>query len=249
MQYQIIGSDLQGLIASLAPGEEMRSDAGNMFFMSGGIKMETKATGGVLKGFKRALAGSSFFLSHFTNTSQGTENVGFASNVPGKIISIDMAKNPNGFICQRSAFLCSQSTVDIELKLEKRLGSGIFGGEGFFLQQLTGSGQAFLEAGGTNLEIQLQPGQELQVDTGSVVGFDPTVEYEIRFVKGAASLLFGGEGLFLMHMKGPGKVILQTLPFNKLAAGINAKSGRSESSKQVSTGATIATTAFNLLRK
>lgn len=166
--------------------------------------------------------GESFFITSFTNEGTQREKVGFASPYPGKIVPIDLALSPDGFICQKDAFLCATYGVEIEVAFSKKIGAGIFGGEGFILQYLKGDGLAFVHAGGTIIERELVPGEVLRVDTGCVVGFEPTVNYDVKFIGGFKNALFGGEGLFLVNLTGPGKVYLQSLPFSKLVDRVHA---------------------------
>ena len=216
IDYVIIGDDMQAVIITLDPGEGIRSEAGSMLYMEDGIKMETGATGGIWKGIKRMFTGESFFQTTFTNAGTGRADVSFAAPYPGRIIPIDLASYQE-FIVQKEAFLCAANGVDLDIAFTKKLGAGFFGGEGFILQRLKGDGFAFIHAGGTIFEKDLAPGQNLRVDTGCIVGFQPSVKYDIQFIGGFKNTLFGGEGLFLATLTGPGKVFLQTLPFNKLA--------------------------------
>ena len=166
----------------------------------------------------------SFFITSFLNNGGGKSRVAFAAPYPGKIIPLDLAAVGGKYICQKDAFLCAAQGVEIEVAFTKKLGAGIFGGEGFILQRLEGDGMAFLHAGGTVIEKELAAGETLRVDTGCLVAFAPTVEYDIKFVGGFTNALFGGEGLFLATLKGPGKVFLQSLPFSRLADRIVAAS-------------------------
>lgn len=217
MAYRIHGDDLQMVEIILDPGEGVRAETGTMTFMEDGIKMETSTGGGLLSGLKRALTGESFFITTFINRGRQPASVAFAAPYPGKMVPIDLSAEGGAFICQRDSYLCSAQGIDIEVAFSKRLGAGLFGGEGFILQRLKGDGLAFIHAGGTVIEKELAPGQTLQVDTGCIVGFSTTVDYNIRFIKGFRNILFGGEGLFLATLTGPGKVYLQSLPFSRLA--------------------------------
>jgi len=216
IDYVLIGDDMQAVIITLDPGEGVRSEAGAMLFMDPGIQMETGAKGGIWKGIKRMFTGESFFQSSFNNTGTARADVAFAAPYPGKIIAIDLASYQE-FIVQKQAFLCAANGVDLDIAFTKKLGAGFFGGEGFILQRISGDGWAFIHAGGTIFEKDLAAGQSLRVDTGCIVGFQPTVQYDIQFVGGFKNTLFGGEGLFISTLTGPGKVFLQTLPFSKLA--------------------------------
>ncbi len=226
IEYRIHGDDLQMVEIILDPGEGVRAETGTMTFMEDGIEMETSTGGGLLRGLKRAIAGESFFITTFTNRGRQPASVAFAAPYPGKIIPIDLSTEGGSFICQRDSYLCSAQGIEVEIAFSKRLGAGLFGGEGFILQRLSGDGLAFIHAGGTVIEKQLAPGQTLQVDTGCIVGFSPSVDYNIRFVKGFRNILFGGEGLFLATLTGPGKVYLQSLPLSRLADRILSASRR-----------------------
>ncbi|GHE70555.1 TIGR00266 family protein [Roseivirga thermotolerans] len=221
IDYELIGDDMQLVEVTLDPQETVRAEAGTMMYMDQGIQMETGTGGGLMKGLKRMFTGESFFITSFTNIGAGRQKVGFASPYPGKIVPIDLLKMGGEFLCQKDAFLCAAYGVEIEVAFTKRLGAGLFGGEGFILQRLTGDGLAFIHAGGTIIERDLQPGETLRVDTGCVVAFSRTVNYDIQFVGGFKNALFGGEGLFLVNLQGPGKVYLQSLPFSKLVDRIH----------------------------
>lgn len=222
IDYELIGDDMQLVEITLDPQETVRAEAGTMMYMDQNIKMETGTDGGLLKGFKRMFTGESFFITSFTNEGTARQKVGFASPYPGKIVPIDLADAPEGFICQKDAFLCAAFGVEIEVAFSKKIGAGIFGGEGFILQHLKGDGLAFVHAGGTIIKRTLAPGEVLRVDTGCVVGFSPTVNYDVNFIGGFKNALFGGEGLFLVNLSGPGDVYLQSLPFSKLVDRISA---------------------------
>ncbi len=222
IDFTIIGDDMQVVEVELDPGEGVRAEAGAMLYMSDGIEMQTGAEGGLFGGFKRMLTGESFFITTFMHTGGGKGKVAFGAPYPGKIIPVDLAEYGGSFLCQKDAFLCAAKGVDIEVAFTKKLGAGLFGGEGFILQQLTGDGMAFIHAGGTILRRELGPGQTLRVDTGCLAAFSTSVTYDIRFVGGFKNALFGGEGLFLAHLTGPGVVYLQSLPFSRLADRILA---------------------------
>ncbi len=216
IEYNLIGDDMQLVEIILDPQETVRAEAGTMMFMDQNINMETGTGGGLVRGLKRMFTGESFFITSFTNMGTGKEKVGFASPYPGKIIPIDLVEKGGEFLCQKDAFLCAAHGIEIEVAFTKKFGAGLFGGEGFILQRLTGDGLAFIHAGGTIIERELKPGEMLRVDTGCVVGFSPSVNYDVQFVGGFKNALFGGEGLFLVNLTGPGKVYLQSLPFSKL---------------------------------
>lgn len=222
IDYQIYGSDLQLVEIELDRGEGVRAEVGTMIYMEQGIEMQTSTGGGVFAGFKRMLAGEGFFISSFVNGGSGKARVGFAAPYPGKIVPLDLGKLGGTFLCQKDSFLCAAQGIDIEVAFTKRLGAGFFGGEGFILQKLQGDGLAFVHAGGTLIEKILGVGEVLKVDTGCLVAFSPTVDYDIEFVGGFRNALFGGEGLFLVTLSGPGVVYLQSLPLSKLAERIRA---------------------------
>lgn len=222
IDYQILGDDLQLVEVALDPGEGVRAEAGTMTYMEAGIDMQTSTGGGVLKGLKRAVTGESFFISNFTNQSNQKSKVAFAAPYPGKIITLDLSAMGGRFLCQKDSFLCAAAGIEIEIAFTKRLGAGLFGGEGFILQRLEGDGIAFIHAGGTVIEKDLATGDTLRVDTGCLVAFSPTVDYDIQFIGGFRNSLFGGEGLFLTQLRGPGKVYLQSLPLSRLADRIKA---------------------------
>lgn len=222
IEYQIYGDDLQLVEIELDPGEAIRAEAGTMTYMESGIEMQTSTGGGVLKGLKRAVTGESFFITTFTNNGNQKSKAGFAAPYPGKIIMLDLDALGGKFLCQKDSFLCAAQGVEVEIAFTKRLGAGLFGGEGFILQSLEGDGLAFAHAGGTIIEKVLTSGERLRVDTGCLVGFAPTVGYDIKFIGGFTNALFGGEGLFLADLQGPGLVYLQSLPFSRLADRIKA---------------------------
>ncbi|MDH7596816.1 MAG: TIGR00266 family protein [Methanothrix sp.] len=216
LRYSILGDDLQVLEVQLAPGESIRSEAGAMLFMDDGIEMSA-STGGIIKGFKRALAGDGLFITEFTNRSDDMKRIAFSAPFPGKILPLDLDDLDGQLLCQRGAFLCGESGVEIEVAFTKRLGAGFFGGEGFILQRLKGSGKVFIHAGGALMSRDLGAGEAISVDTGCLVAFSSDVDYDIRFVGGVRNALFGGEGLFLARLRGPGRVYLQSLPLSRLA--------------------------------
>lgn len=185
--------------------------------MSEGIKMDTNTNGGVLKGFTRKFAGESMFMATYSATVDNA-TIAFASTVPGKIMSIDMVNGP--MICQKNAFLCAQPSVTLNTIFNKKIGAGLFGGEGFILQELVGAGMAFLEVDGDVVVKDLQPGEVIKVDTGNVVAFSKGMNYEIERIKGLKNIFLGGEGLFLTKLTGPGRVILQTQNMSEFAGRI-----------------------------
>jgi uncharacterized protein (TIGR00266 family) len=224
IDYKIFGDDLQLVEIELDPGEGVRAEAGTMTYMENGIEMQTGTGGGIFKGLKRMITGESFFITSFANTGNARSRVAFAAPYPGKVIPLDLGVLGGRFLCQKDAFLCAAQGIEIEIAFTKRLGAGIFGGEGFILQRLEGDGIAIVHAGGTIIERDLAPGETLRVDTGCLVAFAPTVDYDIQFIGGFRNALFGGEGLFLARLTGPGKVYLQSLPFSRLADRIMAAS-------------------------
>jgi uncharacterized protein (TIGR00266 family) len=217
MQYTIVGDNLQMVTITLENGERICAEAGAMVNMSGNMQMHTNMKGGLLGGLKRVVSGESLFLTEFT-TGGGNGFVSFAGNVPGKIVPITL--NGSEFIAQKDAFLCSEEGVNLEIAFTKRIRSGFFGGEGFILQRLTGTGKAFLHCAGDVFEMELAPGEVVKIETGLVVGFESTVSYDIAFAGGVKTTLFGGEGLFLTTLRGPGKVIMQSLDIAKLASSL-----------------------------
>ena len=222
IEYKIYGDDMQTVEVELDPGEGVRAETGAMLYMEDGIEMQTSTGGGVFSGFKRMITGESFFISTFLYHGSGKGHVAFGAPYPGKIIPLDLSNMGREFLCQKDAFLCAASGIDIDIAFTKRLGAGLFGGEGFILQRLSGDGLAFVHAGGTIIERDLAPGERLRLDTGCLVAFSPTIQYDIQFVGGFKNALFGGEGLFLAVLKGPGKVYIQSLPFSRLADRIYA---------------------------
>jgi uncharacterized protein (TIGR00266 family) len=224
VDYNIYGDDLQLVEIVLDPGEGVRAEVGTMTYMLTGIEMQTTTGGGLMASLKRVVTGESFFITTFLNSSRSPSRVAFAAPYPGKIIPLDLTALGGNFMCQKDSFLCAAQGINIEVAFTKKLGAGLFGGEGFILQRLTGNGLAFVHAGGTVIEKDLAPGEMLRVDTGCLVAFAPTVQYDIQFVGGFKNALFGGEGLFLAKMTGPGKLYLQSLPFSRLADRILAAS-------------------------
>ena len=222
MKYEIIGQTVPAVEMTLSPGETIVSQSGGMTWQTDGIKMATNTNGGIMKGLGRLFAGESMFMNLYTAEKEGAK-VTFASTLPGQIVPINLSDYPNGVIAQKGAFLCSEQSVNLKVTFTKKFSAGLFGGEGFILQDISGSGYAFLEVDGDVVEKDLKPGEILKVDTGNVVAFDKSVSYEIETVKGLSNIFFGGEGLFLTKLVGPGKVILQTQNFNDFAGRIIAK--------------------------
>ncbi len=217
IDFKIFGDDMQLVEVELDPGEGVRAEVGAMTYMEQGIRMDTGVGGGLFKGFKRMLTGESFFITTFLNEDRAKRHVAFAAPFPGRIVPIDLNRYGRTFICQKNSFLCAARGIDIDIAFTKRFGAGLFGGEGFILQKLSGDGMAFIHAGGAIIERQLQPGETLRVDTGCLVGMETSVHYDIEFIGGFTNVLFGGEGLFFATLKGPGAIYLQSLPFSRLA--------------------------------
>ena len=232
IDYKIYGDDMQCVEVELDPQETVIAEAGSLMYMDGNIEMATVFGDGsdknndfVSKLFsagKRILTGESLFMTTYTNQGANKRHVTFAAPYPGKIISIDLSKYGNKIICQKEAFLCAAKGVAVGIEFQKKLGVGFFGGEGFIMQKLEGDGMAFMHAGGTIIERELIPGEILKVDTGCIVGFTQTVNYDIKFVGGIKNTLFGGEGVFFAQLSGIGKVWIQSLPFSRLADRIIA---------------------------
>lgn len=236
IDYKILGDDMQIVEIELDPGEGVRAEAGAMMYMEDGIEMQTSTGGGLFRGFKRMITGESFFITTFLHNGSGKGRVAFGAPYPGKIIPLHLAQLGGKFLCQKDSFLCAAQGTEIEVAFTKRLGAGLFGGEGFILQRLEGNGMAFVHAGGTIVEKNLSHGEILRVDTGCLVAFAPSVDYDIQFIGGFKNALFGGEGIFLAKLTGPGLVYLQSLPFSRLADRIYAaaRAQNREESKGVS---------------
>lgn len=217
IDYTIIGDAMQLVEIQLDPGEGVRAEAGAMTYMDPGIEIQTTTAGGAWKGFKRMLGGAGFFITTFLNRGGSRAKVAFAAPYPGQVVTLDLGKLGGTFFCQSSSYLCSANGIDIDIAFTRKLGAGFFGGEGFILQKLQGDGLAFIHAGGSVIERRLGTGEALRVDTGSLVGFSPSVDYDIQFVGGLKTAVFGGEGLFLTRLTGPGLVYLQSLPLSRLA--------------------------------
>jgi uncharacterized protein (TIGR00266 family) len=217
--HEIIGDDMQAVVLTLGVGDVVRAEAGAFMYMTEGVGMDAKMEGGLLGGLKRKLlAGESLFITYFRGATAGAK-VAFAGPYPGKIIHMTLSGQP--VLCQRDAFLCAVGQIDLSIAFTKRLGAGFFGGEGFILQKMEGTGELFIHSGGTIMPFELTPGQKLRVDTGCLVAFDASVDYDIERVGGIKTSLFGGEGLFFASLTGPGRVWLQTLPFSRLAERIH----------------------------
>jgi len=232
VDYQILGDDMQFVKIELDPGEAAIGEAGAMMYIEDGIEVQTvfgdgaQQQGGILNTLlgagKRLLVGESLFMTVFHNRGNGKKKVAFAAPYPGKIIPIHLAEIGGELLAQKDSFLVAAKGVSIGIAFTKRFGAGLFGGEGFILQRLQGDGWAFVNAGGTLEERTLTPGEVLRVDTGCIVAMQPSVEYDIQFVGGIKTAMFGGEGLFYAVLRGPGRVWLQSLPFSRLASRIYA---------------------------
>ena len=218
MNYEIKGNVVPAVEVSLSRGESVFTQSGGMFYQTEGIKMDTNTRGGLFKGIGRMFAGESMFMATYTATQDA--KVAFASTVPGSIIPVDVSEGR--FTIQKGAFLAAESSIELRTTFNKKLGTGFFGGDGFILQELSGRGIAFLEVDGDAIEMNLAPGEVLKVDTGNLVGFEDSVRYEVESVKGLGNILFGGEGLFLTKLTGPGKVILQTMNMNEFALRVGS---------------------------
>ncbi|WP_159883600.1 TIGR00266 family protein [Paenibacillus puerhi] len=227
IDYRIEGSEMQFVEIELDPGESVIAEAGSMMMMDQNITMETifgdgsdqdKGLVGKLFGAgKRLLTGESLFMTLFTNRGHGKERVSFASPYPGRILPMDLSELSGKLICQKDAFLCAAKGVSVGIDFQRKLGVGFFGGEGFIMQKIEGDGLAFVHAGGAICERVLRPGEMLRVDTGCLVAMTQDIDYDIEFVKGVKTALFGGEGLFFATLRGPGRVWIQSLPFSRLA--------------------------------
>jgi len=220
ISHEIIGDDMQAVVVTLGAGDEIRAEAGAMTYMTDGIEMDARMQGGIVGALKRKfLAGESLFLTFFRCTAQ-SGTVAFSAPYPGKIIRFPLQNS--AILCQRRSFLCAAGEININVELTRRLGAGFFGGEGFILERFEGTGEVFAHSGGTIVPFELKAGERLKVDTGCLVAFDPTVDYDIEFVGGIKTAVFGGEGLFFATVTGPGRVWVQTLPFSRLADHIMA---------------------------
>lgn len=241
IDYEIIGDDLQFVEVELDPGEAAVGEAGAMMYMQDGVSMDTvfgdgsaQEGGWMGKLFgagKRLLTGESMFTTVFVNEGQGKKRVAFAAASPGKIVPVHLRELGGALLAQKDAFLCAAKGVSLGIAFQRRLGAGLFGGEGFILQKLEGDGYVFLHAGGALVEKQLKAGEVLRVDTGCVVAFQPSVDFDIEYVGKLKSALFGGEGLFFATLTGPGHVWLQSLPFSRLADRILSQAPAAAGSK------------------
>ena len=248
IDYRLIGDDLQAVIVTLDPGEAVTAEAGAMMYMEEGIRpittLDPNDEGGgllgkLMGGAKRVLSGDSFMMTVFINEANQRRDVAFASPFPGKIQAVNVLDWGGTIIAQRDAFLAGARGLDVSIALQRKIGAGFFGGEGFVLQRISGDGLAFLHASGTLVQRDLQPGEVLRVDTGCFVAMQPSVDYDIEMVKGIKTALFGGEGLFYVRLRGPGRIVLQTLPFSRLADRIIAAAPHRNTGGKGGVGGTI----------
>jgi uncharacterized protein (TIGR00266 family) len=232
IDYKLHGEEMQCVEIELDPQEAVIAEPGSFMMMTDGIQMQTMFGDGNETGFmnklfsagKRLLTGENLFMTVYSNVSQQKRQVSFAAPYTGKIIPLNLANLGNKVICQKDSFLCAAKGVAVGIEFQKKLGTGLFGGEGFIMQKLEGDGMAFVHSGGHVIEKELQPGELLKVDTGCIVAFTNTVDYDIQFVGGIKNTLFGGEGVFFATLRGPGKIWIQTLPISRLAGRILAYS-------------------------
>lgn len=237
IDYKLHGDDMQFVEVELDPDETVIAEAGGLMMMDEHIRMETlfgdgsSEQGGfmgkLLGAGKRVITGESLFMTTFTNEGQGKKHVSFASPYPGKIIPMDLSELDGKLICQKDAFLAAAKGVSIGIEFQKKIGAGFFGGEGFIMQKLEGDGMTFIHAGGTMHKRELDPGETIRVDTGCLVAMTGNVDYDVNFVGGIKTAMFGGEGLFFATLKGPGTVWIQSLPFSRLASRVFAAAPKS----------------------
>ena len=240
IDYKILGEEMQCVEVELDPNETVMAEPGSFMMMENGIDMQTifgdgsvqqdGLLGKLFSAGKRLLTGENLFMTAYTNVGQGKKRVTFAAPYPGKIIPLDLSQLGGRIICQKDAFLCAAKGVSIGIEFQKKLGTGLFGGEGFIMEKLEGDGMAFVHSGGHVIEKTLEPGVLLKIDTGCIVAFTKDVNYDIQFIGGIKNTLFGGEGVFFATLSGPGKVWIQSLPISRMAGRILAygSSGRKE---------------------
>ncbi len=230
IDYQVFGEEMQYVVITLDPGEQVIAEAGGMFFMNDAIKMDSvfgdpskqnetfwdkvKSAG------KRVFSGESLFMTTFTNHSSSRQDVAFAAPYPGKIIPMHLGQMGGEIVCQRDAFVCGARGIQIDIAFTKRIGAGLFGGEGFMMQRIQGDGIVCCHAGGTIMEKELATGEVLRIDTGCLVALAPSVDYDVEFVGGIKNAIFGGEGLFMATLRGPGRIWLQSMPFARMAGRV-----------------------------
>jgi uncharacterized protein (TIGR00266 family) len=240
IDYKISGEEMQCIEIELDPQETVIAESGSFMMMEDGIQMETIFGDGskaentfmdkIFSAGKRLLTGESLFMTAFTNTSSNKRHVTFAAPYPGRIIPLDLSLLNGRMICQKDAFLCAAKGVSVGIEFQRKLGTGLFGGEGFIMQKLEGDGMAFVHSGGNIVEKNLLAGELIKIDTGCIVAFTNNIEYDIQFVGGIKNTVFGGEGLFFATLRGPGKVWIQSIPISRLASRILtfAKGARKE---------------------
>lgn len=239
--YQIFGSEMQYCEIALPPGGKVIAEAGGMMYMTAGVRMETVfgdpdaqnqgLWGKIASAGKRMITGESLFVTVFSNPGPRRETVAFASPFPGKLIPLHLGELGGEVICQKDAFVCGSFGIEVGIAFQKKIGVGLFGGEGFIMQRLRGHGTVLVHAGGTLMHRELAPGEVLKLDTGCLVGLTPTVQYDIEMVSGLKNAFFGGEGLFLATLTGPGKVWAQSLPFSRLAGRMMSAAPQSGGSR------------------
>lgn len=233
IDFRLYGEEMQCVEIELDPNETAIAESGSFMMMDDGIKMETifgdgssaqssGIFGKLVSAGKRLLTGESLFMTAFTNTTNNKQNVSFAAPYSGKIIPLNLAEHNGKIIAQKDAFLAAAKGVTVGIEFQRKLGTGLFGGEGFIMQKLEGDGWCFVHAGGYVVEKTLKAGESLRVDTGCVVAYESTIDFDIQMIKGVRNMIFGGEGLFFAHLKGPGKVWIQSLPISRLAGRILA---------------------------
>lgn len=243
IDYELFGEEMQYVEITLDPGEACVAEAGAFLYMEPGIEMATifgdgsgqegaGIMGKLLTAGKRVLTGESLFMTVFSNGGGGRQKVAFASPYPGRIVALDLKQHGGRILCEKDAFLCAAKGISVGIAFQRKLGAGLFGGEGFLLQKLEGDGLAFVHSGGTVFEKQLAAGETLRVDTGCLVAFESTVNYDIQMVKGIKTMFFGGEGLFYASLTGPGRIWLQSLPFSRLAKRVLAAIPRGTGSRK-----------------
>ena len=248
IDHRIMGDDMQCVEITLDPHETVVAEPGTLMMMDEGIQMATifgdgagaeqGFLGKVFSAGKRVLTGENLFMTAYTNVSTGRQTVWFAANFPGKILALDLKKFGGKLICQKNSFLCAAKGVTIGIAFRKRIGAGLFGGEGFIMQKLEGDGMVYTHAGGTLIERDLAPGEKLRIDTGCLMGMSAGIDYDIEFVGGIKNTLFGGEGVFFATLRGPGHVWIQSLPFSRLADNI-VSSAPSEGGKRRGEGSIL----------
>ncbi len=252
IDFELFGEDMQYVEITLDPGEACVAEAGSFLYMDPGIQMETvfgdgSTSGGgsfmdkLVSAGKRVITGESLFMTVFGNSAAARQKVAFAAPYPGKIVPLDLRQHNGRILCEKDAFLCAAKGISVGIAFQRKLGVGLFGGEGFILQKLEGEGLAFVHSGGTILSRELAAGETLRVDTGCIVAFESQVGYDIQMVKGIKTAFFGGEGLFFATLTGPGRIWLQSLPFSRLAKRVLAAIPRTTGGKQVGEGSVLGT--------